>query len=162
MRGQGLEQHIHAFQSSELADEHEVDGVVGQHRLVEFVPVKPMRHDAPGATRLTDQLDITIGGKHAFEQQPVGHGQQLALGHDVEPAHGVRRRIMQAAAMRRVDRLHLQAFALQLAAGKPRIGAALGAVAVQHIDAELAGEPGHLAGGDANRQSRSGATWGCG
>ena len=49
---------------------------------------------------------------------------------------------MQAAAVGRVDDLHLHALALQLATGKPRIGAALGAVAVQHVDAELGGELG--------------------
>ena len=67
MRGERLEQHIDALQISELADEHEIHRVVGQHRLVELVAVKPMRHDASGTARLADQLDITIGGKHAFE-----------------------------------------------------------------------------------------------
>ncbi len=47
--------------------------------------------------------------------------------------------------MRRVDGLHLHALALQLAAGKPRIGPALGAVTVQDVDAELGGKPRDLA-----------------
>src|SRR5262245_52715100 len=53
---------------------------------------------------------------------------------------------MQAAAMRRVDRLGLEAPALQPAPGEAGIGASLGAVAVQHVDPELAGELGHLSG----------------
>ena len=89
MRGERLEQHIDALQISELADEHEIHRVVSQHRLVEFVAVKPVRNDASGTARLADQLDIAIGGKHAFEQKPVGQRQQPALGHDVEPAHGI-------------------------------------------------------------------------
>ena len=54
---------------------------------------------------------------------------------------------MQAAAMRRIDRLDPGAFALQPPRRQPRIGAALGAVAVQHVDLELAGEPRDFAGG---------------
>lgn len=39
--------------------------------------------------------------------------------------------------MRRVDRFRLHAFALQFAAGKPRIGPAFGAMTVQDVDPEL-------------------------
>ena len=48
--------------------------------------------------------------------------------------------------MRRIDGLHLHAFALQPAAGQPRIGSAFGAMTVQDVDAKLGGEPGDLAG----------------
>ncbi len=44
---------------------------------------------------------------------------------------------MQAAAMRRVEGV-LLCLCASAAGGKPRIGAALGAVAVQHVDAEIA------------------------
>ena len=89
MRGERLEQHVDAFQISELTDEHEVDGVVGQHRLIELVAIKPMRHDTPRTTRLADQLDKAVGGKHALAQKPVGQRQQPPFGHDVKPAHGI-------------------------------------------------------------------------
>ena len=72
MGGKGLEQDIDAFQISELADEHEIHRVVGQHRLVELVAVKPVRHDPRRTVRLADQLDIAVAGKVAFEQEPVG------------------------------------------------------------------------------------------
>src|SRR3990170_6102960 len=49
--------------------------------------------------------------------------------------------------MRRIDGLHLRAFALQLAAGKPRIGPAFGAVTVKDIGPKLGGKPRDLAGG---------------
>ena len=49
---------------------------------------------------------------------------------------------MQAPAMRRVDRLHFLAFALQLAAGKPGIGPAFGAVTVKDVHVELGGKAG--------------------
>ena len=54
---------------------------------------------------------------------------------------------MQAAAMRCIDCLDPGAFALQPPRRQPCIGAALGAVAVQHVDLELAGEPRDFAGG---------------
>jgi len=54
---------------------------------------------------------------------------------------------MQASAMRRVDGLHLHAFALQPAGGQPRIGPAFGAVTVEDIGSKLSSEPRDLAGG---------------
>jgi hypothetical protein len=48
--------------------------------------------------------------------------------------------------MRRIDRLHLQALALQLARGEPRIGAALGAVTMQHISPKLCRNTPNLGG----------------
>jgi hypothetical protein len=54
---------------------------------------------------------------------------------------------MQAAAMGRVHRLHVLSLALQLARREPRIGAPLGAVAVQDIEVEFGGKPRDLAEG---------------
>lgn len=48
--------------------------------------------------------------------------------------------------MRRVDGFRLLALALQLAAGKPRISSALGAVTVQDVNLELGGVAGDPSG----------------
>ena len=53
---------------------------------------------------------------------------------------------MQAAPMRGVDGLHLHALALQFLACQPRIGAAFGAMSVQHIHTEFGGKLRDLSG----------------
>src|SRR5262245_66683131 len=82
----------------------------------------------------------------ALEQQSVAHRQHLALSSQIEPAHDLRGRIVQAPAMRRVDRLHLLALTLQLTPGKPRIGPTFGAVTVEDVDPELGAEAGDAPG----------------
>ena len=64
--------------------------------------------------------------------------------------------------MWRVDGLDPGAFALQPWRREPRIGAAFGAVAVQHVDLELAGELGNLAGGAPVAEPDLARTWECG
>ena len=84
-------------------------------------------------------------GEQAFEDEAVGERCQPALGVDVDaPGHGGRR-MMQAAAMRRVEGADALGLPLERARRKPRIGAALGAVAMQDIDVEAGGKALHPA-----------------
>ena len=53
--------------------------------------------------------------------------------------------MVQASAMRRVERADALSLAFQPARRKPRIGPALGAVAMQDVDFEARGEALHLA-----------------
>src|SRR5262249_47056237 len=141
-----LQQNIHALQAAEFADENEVHRVVRQHRLVELVAIKAVEHDAPWATRLPDQLDIAFCCEGAFEHQAIGQGREHSLGHELETPSRPRQRVMQASAMRRVDRLHLR-LAFELACRDPRVDAALCAVTMKNVDLKFAGKGPHLAGG---------------
>ncbi len=143
--GQRREHDVDALQRPELADKHEVRGIVGQHRLVEFVRVETVRHDAHRAGGLPDELAEAARGKLAFENKPVGERREPLFRPDIDAPRQGGRRVMQAAAMRRVEGADTLALALQPPRRKPRIGATLGAVAVHDIDVEAPGEPLHLA-----------------
>src|SRR5204863_9609904 len=62
----------------------------------------------------------------AFEQEKIGAAREPAFKVEIEPSERGGGDVMQAAAMRRID-------AKRAGRGEPRIGAALGAVAVDDI-----------------------------
>ena len=101
-------------------------------------------NDRRGAARRGDLLDIGRFGEGAFEDDAVGGGGQQVL--DLaEGAAGERTgSIVQYATMRGIER----DAGAGADPGEPGIEAALGAVAVQHIDAQVVGEAANLQGGE--------------
>ena len=103
--------------------------------------IKTVRHDSGRALRMAEKLDIAIRSEETFEDEAVGCRREPALGGKVETSRERRGRIVQTAAMGGVDHFHSLPLALQFAAGDARIGSALGAMSVQHVDTEFRGEP---------------------
>src|SRR3974390_742146 len=107
--------------------------------------IEAIRHDADWASGLADELAEAPRGEEALEDEAVGQRRKPALRLDVDaPSHGGRR-VVQASAMGRVECTHASAFALKPPCCQPRIGPALGAMAMQDIDVETRGQVSHLA-----------------
>ena len=102
--------------------------------------VKAVRHDAYRAGGRAYELAEAARGEQAFEDETVGERCQPALGVDVDAPGDGGGRMMQAAAMRGVEGADALGLPLERARRKPRIGAALGAVAMQDIDVEAGGK----------------------
>ena len=136
LRGERRQENIDTLELTQLADEDEVRGVLVERRLVELMRVEAVRHDADGAGWPPDRLRVTARGEVALEDDAVGHGRQPPLEPHVYAPHEGIRRIVQAAAMRRVEGGD-PLLALQAPCREPRIGAALGAMSVQDIGPQL-------------------------
>ena len=104
LRGKRREHDVDALERPKLADKDEVRRIVGQHRLVEFMRIKPVRHDAHRAGRRTDELAEAARCKQAFEDEAVGERRKPLLRPDIDAPGESGRRVVQAAAMRRVER----------------------------------------------------------
>ncbi len=96
--------------------------------LCELLGGDAVVHDADQGARRADLGDERVPAVPALEQEQLGAAHQHLFERQVDEADRRRATVMQAAAMRRVD-------ADELAAREPRIGATLGAVAVQDVDA---------------------------
>src|SRR5512135_3235958 len=95
---------------------------------------------AASSARLADHLAIAARGEEAFEDEAVGHGGERTLGPHIEAPGKRCRGIVQTAAVGSVERGHPLAFPLQPPRGKPGIGPAFGAMAVQDIDGKTRGK----------------------
>ena len=137
-----VDQRVDALEMAQLADiEHVVR--TGAGHLVELGLVKAVIDDGgaghEGAERFTRE-PRDIG---ALEQEGVGPAGKGPLGGHVEPMLRRAQRIVEAAAVRRVD----AGGAVPVRPGRePGVEAALGAVPVHHIGAEVGYERTHAQG----------------
>ena len=130
-----VDQEVRALDVAELADIGDVGGVVGFGDRIEFVGGDAVEDGAHEALGHADGALIGVAGKRAFEQEQVGRVHQRALEAAVDLALHRRQRVMQRAAMRGVD-----ADGVLRGAAHANEGAGLGAMAVQHVRLQTAGQ----------------------
>lgn len=131
-----LDQHVRALQRTQFADIDEIDRIrLRFDRLQLIGPDAVVNHAGEGGC--TNLLLENIQRVFALEQEQPGSFLHEAFAGEVEQAHGRECGVVQAAAVRGVD---LE----RGTAGKAHIGAALGAVAVQHIRIGAGGTRVHM------------------
>ncbi len=135
MRGERLQQHVDALEMAQLADEQEVGGVgIGLVRG-EVARLQRVGDDALGDASRADAPIVDAADEVALEDQPVGVAGEELLDRRVEKALRRSEGVVQAAAVRGVEGRDVAAVGAQLACGQSRVGAALGAVPMQHVGA---------------------------
>ena len=112
----------------ELADIDDIGGIVGLDDRIELVGGDAVEHAAHQPGRGADGALIGIARERAFEQEQIGAVHQRAFEAAIESALQRIQRVVQRAAMRRVDANVLFERGLQADEG-----AGLGAVAVQDV-----------------------------
>ncbi len=128
----GLDQQVGAFDLAELADIDQVRRIFGRRYGIKLGRGHTVEDAADEALRrFTDHAFIGVPGKTALEQKQFGSIHQGPLHFCVEPAFQRIRRIVQGAAMGRVDTDRIFGFALDA-----HKGSGLGAVSMQHIKIE--------------------------
>jgi hypothetical protein len=131
-----VDQQVGALDAAELADIDQVSGVVGLHDRIEFTGGDAVEHASHQPRRRADGALIGVPRERALEQEQVGIVHQRALDTGVDIPLERRQRIVQRAAMRRVDPDPVARGGLDT-----HVGTGLGAVAVQHIRLQFADHP---------------------
>jgi hypothetical protein len=108
--GKRLQQNIDALELAQLADEQEIGGVCigpvrGEIAWLQRIGDDPLRH-APGAHALV----VNAADEVAFEDHPVGVAGEELLDRRVDKALWRGEGVMQAAAVRGVERRGVAAF----------------------------------------------------
>ena len=112
--------------------------------------------DAGGHPAGADAAVVNAADEVALEDQAVGVAGEEPFDRRVDEALRRGERVMQAAAVRRVEGCHVAAVGTQIACGEAGVGAALGAVPMQHVGTQAARG---IADGAAGRQiARAGET----
>ena len=134
---QRAQQHVDALEVPQLADEQEVGRARSGLGLRELLGCQAVRDDARCAGRRADLGRIARGCIAALEHDRIGVARELPLEAHVDASRRGRGVIVQAAAVRRVAAHDRLAGALHGAGNEARVGAALGAVAVDDVEVEL-------------------------
>ncbi len=143
------QQHVDALELAKLADEQEVGGIgVGLVRG-EIARLQRVGDDARGHPAGADAPVVNAADEVALEDQAVGVAGEEPFDRRVDEALRRGERVMQAAAVRRVEGCHVAAVGAQIASGEAGVGAALGAVPMQHVGTQAARG---IADGAAGRQ----------
>ena len=132
-QGERLDEHVHALEQPQLADEQHVGCVRHRLRRLELVRQQAVRDD-PGWDACEPDQGLELAcGIGALEDEAVGRRQQASLEAVVEAALEGARRKMQRAAVRGVEAGHGETIGLQPPRRDAGEGAALGAVAMKNL-----------------------------
>ena len=101
--GNGIDQEVRSFDLPEFPDVDDVGGVGGFWDGVEFVGGDSVEHAANQSTGNADRSLISVAREVAFEQKQIGRIHQRSFEAAIERPLERVQRIMQRAAMRRVD-----------------------------------------------------------
>ncbi len=144
-----FDEQVGALDVTELADIDDVGRVRIGLNGIELGRAHAVEDAAHGRFRRADEALIRVACEQAFEQEQIGAADQHAFERGVERAFHGRRRIMQHAAMRRVDTHDVLADR-----GEADQRTRFGAVAVQDGGIERANQMGEFGNGEHIRRVR--------
>lgn len=145
--GRCPEKKIHTLEAAKLADKDKVGRIRRGRNRFKFLGRDAVMDDAGRTIRYTDLCAIGPRGVGALEQQTLRRASQIALGGHEKLAFQGRGRIMQAAAVGGIERSDGQPAPAQCPGGQARVGAPLGAVAVNDIGTRCMSHVADLADG---------------